>query len=343
MPLAIALSAPDGLAQDDPRMVMHVYDASEIVKIHGRLGVQATISFAENELIENVAVGDSQKWQITPNKRANLLFVKPLEASAVTNMTVVTNMRTYLFDLVASTKERPVYMFQFAYGDARPPAAAPAAPIVASAPVAATTRDRARVPADSVAVAAETRLPVAAAAPRSAVDEAIAAPAQAAQDKPAKVAKVKVKRVKPEPEEQPVATAPTALAEPAIASAELVVPPAEPGSMNFAWGRKGPAELYPARIFDDGAITYVTWNPKQTVPVVTIANGKGEEGPARYTVRGETMFIESVPVRIILRSDKDSATLDNLRATRSSILSNAVAADTPRLSAAADPLEAGRN
>ncbi len=44
----------------------------------GRANVQATIRFGEDELIENVAIGDSQAWQVTPNKRANLLFVKPL-------------------------------------------------------------------------------------------------------------------------------------------------------------------------------------------------------------------------------------------------------------------------
>ena len=73
--------------------------------------MQATIRFDEDEHIENVAIGDSQKWQVTPNKRANLLFVKPLAERAATNMTVVTDRHTYLFDLVANPANRnPVYV-----------------------------------------------------------------------------------------------------------------------------------------------------------------------------------------------------------------------------------------
>lgn len=136
-----ALGLPLAQAQEpDPRLVTRVYDAAQVVRIHGRVGVQATIAFADDEKIENVAVGDSEKWQITPNKRANLLFARPLDAAATTNMTVVTDKRTYLFDLVASAKDRPVYMLRFTYKDmapAPPASALPAAgppPVLAAAP-----------------------------------------------------------------------------------------------------------------------------------------------------------------------------------------------------------------
>ena len=110
-----ALAAP--AAADDARIVEKFYDAGKVVRIEGKTKVQATIEFAEDEHIENVAIGDSQAWQVTPNKRANLLFVKPLAANAATNMTVVTDRRTYLFDLVASTSARPLYVLRFTYPD----------------------------------------------------------------------------------------------------------------------------------------------------------------------------------------------------------------------------------
>ncbi|HAU22070.1 MAG TPA: type VI secretion protein [Erythrobacter sp.] len=100
---------------EDSRLVEFEYDPAEIVRIEGKARVQATIRFGEDEVIENVAIGDSQAWQVTPNKRANLLFVKPLADNAVTNMTVVTSLRTYLFDLVASPRNEPVYMLSFTY------------------------------------------------------------------------------------------------------------------------------------------------------------------------------------------------------------------------------------
>jgi type IV secretion system protein VirB9 len=112
--LPLLLLAAPAQAQD-PRLVEHFYSEMEVVRIEGRLNIQATIMFGEDELIENVAIGDSGSWQVTPNKRANLLFVKPLSEVAATNMTVITNERTYLFDLVASPKTRPLYVLRFTY------------------------------------------------------------------------------------------------------------------------------------------------------------------------------------------------------------------------------------
>jgi type IV secretion system protein VirB9 len=115
-PVLIAAAAP-ALA-DDPRLVSRRYDAGQVVRIDGRTGVQASIAFAEDELVENVAIGDSNAWQVTPNKRANMLFVKPLAAAARTNMTVVTDRHTYFFDLVASPRANPLYVLRFTYPEA---------------------------------------------------------------------------------------------------------------------------------------------------------------------------------------------------------------------------------
>ena len=110
----LALSVP-ALAED-PRLVSRLYDETQVVLVEGKANVQTTIRFGEDELIENVAIGDSQAWQITPNKRANLLFVKPLAERAATNMTVITNRHTYLVDLVANpSNATPLYVLSFTY------------------------------------------------------------------------------------------------------------------------------------------------------------------------------------------------------------------------------------
>ncbi|MEL7728673.1 TrbG/VirB9 family P-type conjugative transfer protein [Citromicrobium bathyomarinum] len=116
--LATMLASP-ALAQD-PRLVERLYDPDEVVVIQGKTKVQATIEFGDGESIENVAIGDSNAWQVTPNQRANLLFVKPLEPSAQTNMTVVTNRHTYFFDLVASPRAKPMYVLRFTYPEPPP-------------------------------------------------------------------------------------------------------------------------------------------------------------------------------------------------------------------------------
>lgn len=124
--LALGFAAAPLHASDD-RLLEVRYDESRVYRVDGKPKVQATIRFGEDETIENVAIGDSNAWQVTPNKRANLLFVKPLLAKVSTNMTVVTDKRTYLFDLVASPGAQPLYVLSFTYPDAPKPEAAPSA------------------------------------------------------------------------------------------------------------------------------------------------------------------------------------------------------------------------
>ena len=112
-----SLAAPVSAAAADSRLIKLPYNANEVYRLEGRTKVQTTIRFAPDETIQNVAIGDSSAWQVTPNKGADLLFVKPIQAHAATNMTVVTNKRTYLFDLVASPRGTPVYVMSFSYSD----------------------------------------------------------------------------------------------------------------------------------------------------------------------------------------------------------------------------------
>lgn len=113
--LASAVAAP--LGAEDNRLQTRVFDENAVVRIDGKVKVQTTIKFAPDEMIENVAIGDSAAWQVQPNKAQTILFVKPLEVDARTNMTVVTDKRTYLFDLVASPRNSALYVLQFRYPD----------------------------------------------------------------------------------------------------------------------------------------------------------------------------------------------------------------------------------
>lgn len=153
MAAPLAFVATQGASADE-RLVHHAFAEDEVVRINGRTGVQATIAFGKNEAIENVAVGDSTAWQITPNKRADLLFVKPLEGSARTNMTVVTNRHTYFFDLVASTKLKPLYMLRFTYKE-EPEDTAPAIAAPGTALADLSPAERAVAEGDPLAMPAE--------------------------------------------------------------------------------------------------------------------------------------------------------------------------------------------
>ena len=135
------MTAPAQAQSDlaDPRIRTIFYNPNRIVPLKAYFGYQMMIQFGPDERIENIAIGEGAAWQVTPNKEATLLFLKPLEHAPATNMTVVTSSRTYLFELSAHALAEArdagmmTYEVRFTYpppppSDAPPPPAAPAAP-----------------------------------------------------------------------------------------------------------------------------------------------------------------------------------------------------------------------
>lgn len=106
----------------DPRIQTVTYDPDQVVLLQVSTGYQLTVEFAPDERIENVAVGDSGAWQITPNKRGDHLFIKPTTNSVITNLTVITDARTYVFELAPGGGSNPAYTIRFDYP--KPPATA---------------------------------------------------------------------------------------------------------------------------------------------------------------------------------------------------------------------------
>jgi type IV secretion system protein VirB9 len=138
--LAFAQGVTPEPSHGDPRIRVVAWSENQIVRLRGHLGYQMLVEFDPDERIENVAIGDSLGWQVTPNRAATLLFVKPIARGAATNMTVVTNLRRYAFELSTREATGPadpniIYTVRFSYpppparagetGDPAPPAPAP--------------------------------------------------------------------------------------------------------------------------------------------------------------------------------------------------------------------------
>lgn len=114
----------------DSRIVTLDYDEASVVRLEGCVNFQTMITFGKGEHIENVGLGDSSQWQVMPNKRADLLFVKPITPKAYSNMTVVSDKRTYNFELRAAPADacdhgHAIYELRFTYPP-EPSAAPPA-------------------------------------------------------------------------------------------------------------------------------------------------------------------------------------------------------------------------
>ena len=115
--LAPAAHAQFQSAGGDPRLQSVVYDPSQIVRLRGTLGYQLTVELSSDEQIQNIAIGDSAAWQVSINRRGDHLFVKPIRADVSTNMTVITNIRVYNFELLPlpePTSDMP-WNIQFRY------------------------------------------------------------------------------------------------------------------------------------------------------------------------------------------------------------------------------------
>ena len=112
----------------DPRIQTVMYDADQVVSLQVAAGYELTVEFAPDERVENVAVGDSGAWQVTPNKRGDRLFLKPLQG-VTTNMTVVTDARSYVFELSPGSVGGVPFVVRFRYPSPPPPANSGGAPV----------------------------------------------------------------------------------------------------------------------------------------------------------------------------------------------------------------------
>ncbi len=105
--LALAFTMPaiaekNSIASNKDNRIKTVYFAeADVVVVHGHYGYTTAIEFGEDEIIETVSIGDSVAWSVAMTGQDNLLFVKPLEPNADTNLTVISNKRIYTFSLIA--------------------------------------------------------------------------------------------------------------------------------------------------------------------------------------------------------------------------------------------------
>ena len=124
----------------DPRIRVAPYRTDAVYRLRGYVGYQIDITFAPGERFVGLGVGDSKGVAFAAE--ANHLFLKPSAAHVATNLTVLTDRRTYLFDY--ESQPRPpdpsgadvIFALRFEY------------PTV---PVSAASRDRQRVEGDLAA------------------------------------------------------------------------------------------------------------------------------------------------------------------------------------------------
>ncbi|WP_188318035.1 P-type conjugative transfer protein VirB9 [Bartonella choladocola] len=104
----------------DGRIRTVTYKIDDVVAIKAAYGISTMVLFGDDETIETITLGDTVSWQVIPNSKKNILFLKPVEPNAVSNMNVVTNRHVYSFALNSTDSEAKkdhTFSVQFKYPD----------------------------------------------------------------------------------------------------------------------------------------------------------------------------------------------------------------------------------
>ncbi|MEJ8851870.1 TrbG/VirB9 family P-type conjugative transfer protein [Variovorax rhizosphaerae] len=104
----------------DARIRVVAYNPDDVITLQGYVGYQIHLQWAEGEEFINLGSGDNGAFDVGAER--NHFFIKPKEAHASTNLTVLTNRRAYHFDYVVSANaptggaaKRMVYSIRFTY------------------------------------------------------------------------------------------------------------------------------------------------------------------------------------------------------------------------------------
>lgn len=108
-------------ATTDRRVNMLVYNENQVYRLTAYYGYQIDLQMGNDEEVKTIASGDSVGWQIVG--AGQHIFIKPMAEHARTNLSIVTNRRIYVFDLIASPVTdhwQMTYLVRFQYPHADP-------------------------------------------------------------------------------------------------------------------------------------------------------------------------------------------------------------------------------
>lgn len=268
----------------DGRIKILRYDANDIYTIYTLYGYQTNIEFGKNEEIQTISVGERSLWQIIPS--GSRIFIRPMDDDVTTNMTVITNARTYQFDLKSGSgalEENPrlVYVARFVYPDKQtiaPPVLMPqaAAQMAVPAQPESPYRPLLTLPPAEPQTSITPARPVALAAAPAAAPPAPAAP--------------------------PPVTRMTAIVPPASAApkpSDHMQPLQLP--QNYLYTYTGPDALAPVQVYDDGRSTFLRFDENiQRLPDIFLMDNQGNLTSARPSLKEGFVVVNSVVPRMVL-------------------------------------------
>lgn len=141
----------------DTRIKTFVYNPNEIFQVKFMVGYQSIIELQKDEDVELITFGDATPWNVTTLGRR--IFLKATEPGVKTNMTIITDKRTYLLEIMSNsddddTDDRITYILRFFYPDINvdvPPTTAKLAKIALNKRVASSYRKNNTIATSAIA------------------------------------------------------------------------------------------------------------------------------------------------------------------------------------------------
>lgn len=104
----------------DARIVSEQYDTNRVYNVYTKVGKVTLIQLESDETLVNspsslLGMGDTEAWHL--GVRGNNISFKPAKAMPNTNLVVVTNKRTYSFELKNIKTGDATYILRFDYPD----------------------------------------------------------------------------------------------------------------------------------------------------------------------------------------------------------------------------------
>jgi type IV secretion system protein VirB9 len=97
-------------SKGDPRIRYVTYDPNNVVLLYSKIGASMLVQFEADEQLVDMVGGDVDAWGAASTKARNGIFLKPAAVAPETNIQVITNRRTYNFELKLSPKGKPNYL-----------------------------------------------------------------------------------------------------------------------------------------------------------------------------------------------------------------------------------------
>jgi type IV secretion system protein VirB9 len=113
--------------KSDPRIKRYVYSENAVYRMDLYLKSVTALQFSDSEEVQTILIGDSASWEVVKLKSGNVVSIKPIIASATTNMTIYTNRHVYAFELhslgefAAGAGETPLFRSIFTYPEEATP------------------------------------------------------------------------------------------------------------------------------------------------------------------------------------------------------------------------------